>query len=205
MLAGAGVALGLGLATKFSAVFLIPVFVALQVIHSRRVAIRPHLVLAGSERRGSDGCLRAGDPRVGAASAARAGDGQNASGDPAPAGSDNRMGVARRPWKGGLSLAAWATIVPLLVYLPLCLANSIDTGVRHLLPVYPFLFVAAGAAASAMFPKRGWAAAALVALALVMKQRCHPANRSLSRSRLRIAFRAATVRERLGRLFCHEP
>jgi len=44
------------------------------------------------------------------------------------------------------SLAVWAMALPILVYLPLCLLSTVDTGLRHVLPVYPFLFALTGAA-----------------------------------------------------------
>jgi hypothetical protein len=34
----------------------------------------------------------------------------------------------------------WVMAVPIATYVPLCLASNINTGVRHLLPAYPFLF-----------------------------------------------------------------
>jgi 4-amino-4-deoxy-L-arabinose transferase-like glycosyltransferase len=211
MLACAGMALGLGLATKFSAVFLIPALVILQAIHRKRQGlpatavelVRPHLVLAGLSAaillasyapesralvpRFSHAERRADEPPslrsrmdqstlagrtiawAGARLGLRAhslfiGLGQfaayNRAGHPAyllgevsqhgwwyyfpvafavktPLGALLLLvvaagrGLARRPWKRGLSLAAWAMMVPVLVYLPLCLTSAIDTGVRH--------------------------------------------------------------------------
>jgi 4-amino-4-deoxy-L-arabinose transferase-like glycosyltransferase len=254
MLAGAGMALGLGLATKFSAVFLIPALVILQALHRKRERlpataaglVRPHLLLAGlsaailvasyapesralmprlpqAERRedklpslrsrmdqstltgrtiawvGARLGLRAHNLFIGLGQFAA----YNRAGHPAyllgeisqhgwwyyfpvafavktPLGALLLLvmaagcGLVRRPWKRGLSLAAWAMIVPLLVYLPLCLTSTIDTGVRHLLPVYPFLFAATGAAVSGAFPRLGWAAAALVAVAAVETLSVYP-------------------------------
>ena len=47
-----------------------------------------------------------------------------------------------REWRFPL----WCMAVPLLAYLPLCLLTHINTGLRHLLPAYPFLFVLISAA-----------------------------------------------------------
>src|SRR5258708_27181432 len=33
----------------------------------------------------------------------------------------------------------WMLAAPILAYLPLCLSTNINTGARHLLPLYPFL------------------------------------------------------------------
>jgi hypothetical protein len=49
------------------------------------------------------------------------------------------------------ALFLWA---PVLVYLAFTLARGLQIGHRHLLPVYPFLFVAAGEAASRLWSRR---------------------------------------------------
>jgi hypothetical protein len=79
----------------------------------------------------------------------------------------------------------WFVWLPVGVYLLLTLTRGIHIGHRHLLPVYPFLFVAAGRAAAWAFPAgRSWpqalrsapglAVAALVAWHLAATLRIHP-------------------------------
>jgi hypothetical protein len=52
-------------------------------------------------------------------------------------------------------LAAWATIiVPAALYFGLSMASRIDLGVRHLLPFYPFFFIALAAGFSALVKSR---------------------------------------------------
>jgi 4-amino-4-deoxy-L-arabinose transferase-like glycosyltransferase len=48
-----------------------------------------------------------------------------------------RLRAARFCW--------FVLVVPILVYVPLAMASTINCGVRHLLPIYPFLFVLLGA------------------------------------------------------------
>lgn len=61
--------------------------------------------------------------------------------------------------------AVWTLAVPLAVYVPMCMASTIDTGLRHLLPAYPFLFALVGAAMSRM-RGRPWLAALTCVAAL---------------------------------------
>jgi len=76
----------------------------------------------------------------------------------------------------GLSLRArlrhfpfplWCMAVPLLAYLPLCLLTHINTGVRHLLPAYPFLFVLISAVLVTPKWRRRTPALGLLALLLI--------------------------------------
>jgi 4-amino-4-deoxy-L-arabinose transferase-like glycosyltransferase len=57
------------------------------------------------------------------------------------------VGLARASWRR-IPFHWIAILVPAAVYFALCVAGHIDLGVRHLLPVYPFLYVALGAAAA---------------------------------------------------------
>ena len=59
--------------------------------------------------------------------------------------------VARRK-EGRLVTYVW---LPLLLYLGLTMTRSINIGHRHVLPIYPFAFVAAGWAAGALWDARG--------------------------------------------------
>jgi multisubunit Na+/H+ antiporter MnhF subunit len=58
--------------------------------------------------------------------------------------------VRRRLWRAAslreVPFAVWTMALPLAAYVAACLTSHIDTGLRHLLPAYPFLFalVAAG-------------------------------------------------------------
>jgi hypothetical protein len=54
--------------------------------------------------------------------------------------------------------------LPALVYFAFAMASGINLGVRHLLPIYPFLFVALGAAAT----KTRWSRRALPVLLLAL-------------------------------------
>lgn len=59
----------------------------------------------------------------------------------------------------------WVVIIlPALVYFAFAMASGINLGVRHLLPIYPFLFVALGAAAM----KNRWSRRALPVLLLAL-------------------------------------
>ncbi len=75
----------------------------------------------------------------------------------------------RKLWNGRLAIlrkvpfAVWTMAVPLVVYVAICLTSTIDTGLRQLLPAYPFLFALAGAALSSMRWRLSLAALALVA------------------------------------------
>jgi 4-amino-4-deoxy-L-arabinose transferase-like glycosyltransferase len=58
-------------------------------------------------------------------------------------------------------------VAPPVVYFSSCVASKLDLGVRHLLPVYPFFIVLAGAGAAAFLARRrAWAMAACALLIL---------------------------------------
>ena len=58
-------------------------------------------------------------------------------------------------------------VVPPVIYFSFCVASKLDLGVRHLLPVYPFFIVLAGAGAAALLARpRAWAAVAVALLTL---------------------------------------
>ena len=57
-------------------------------------------------------------------------------------------------------------LLPVLLYLGLTFTRSIDIGHRHLLPIYPFLFVAAGRAVGVLSRPRAPAAGAVILGAL---------------------------------------
>ncbi len=57
-------------------------------------------------------------------------------------------------------------LIPILTYLAVAMGSGMNIGARHLLPMYAFLFVLAGAGAAAMLPEsRGWTIACLVLVA----------------------------------------
>lgn len=58
----------------------------------------------------------------------------------------------------------WMLAVPILAYLPFCLSTNINTGERHLLPLYPFLFVLVSTVIASM--RMVWAATIVLALAV---------------------------------------
>ena len=59
----------------------------------------------------------------------------------------------------------WVVLVlPPVVYFALCMRSHVNIGVRHILPVYPFLFVALAAALA----RRNWGKRTLAALVLVL-------------------------------------
>lgn len=61
----------------------------------------------------------------------------------------------------------WFLIIPAGIYLAVAMASGMNIGVRHILPIYPFLMILAGwAAARLIHRKRQWAYA--VALVLVL-------------------------------------
>ena len=77
----------------------------------------------------------------------------------------------RAPWQQILTLTF--PIVILLV----CMLSRIDLGVRHILPIYPFLAIAGGHAVTVLFKHSRFAAAAaglLVAWVVVDSVRAHP-------------------------------
>jgi 4-amino-4-deoxy-L-arabinose transferase-like glycosyltransferase len=66
--------------------------------------------------------------------------------------------------------------VPVAVYVVFCLSSHVNLGLRYLLPVYPFLFVAAGRAAGLLARGRAWTAVtiALAAWYAASTLRVHP-------------------------------
>jgi hypothetical protein len=71
-------------------------------------------------------------------------------------------------WQGdrtGSALAAALALAP-AVYFGVALTSHINVGVRHLLPVYPFLYLGAGWAMARLFPARPAVLAALFAVLL---------------------------------------
>lgn len=60
-------------------------------------------------------------------------------------------------------------LVPVLVYFALSLASGLNIGLRHLLPIYPFLFLFTGAALAGWTSKSGRAATWLLTGALVVE------------------------------------
>jgi len=58
----------------------------------------------------------------------------------------------------------WSLLIPVLAYLPLCLSTNINTGERHLLPMYPFLFLIVGSAVASF--RAVWLSGLALALAL---------------------------------------
>jgi hypothetical protein len=63
-----------------------------------------------------------------------------------------RQAARRRLWIVAnlrrVPFAVWVMAVPLVVHTVVCLTSRVNTGLRHLLPSYPFLFALAGAAVS---------------------------------------------------------
>ncbi|MCX6620741.1 MAG: glycosyltransferase family 39 protein [Acidobacteria bacterium] len=79
-----------------------------------------------------------------------------------------------RQWRG-VDFTWLVVTVPPLVYLAFTMAGSINIGVRHLLPVYPFLFAALGGGL-VRFPwkRRGLLIAALAAAVMVESLAVYP-------------------------------
>jgi len=71
-------------------------------------------------------------------------------------------GAERMSWWDGLSLASWP-----IVYLGVAMAGNLNLGLRHVLPVYPFVFIAVGLAAASLWRRRPramrWTAGVLAA------------------------------------------
>ncbi len=56
--------------------------------------------------------------------------------------------------------------IPIVTYLAIAMGSGMNIGARHLLPLYAFLFILAGAGAAAMLPvSRGWSLACLALMA----------------------------------------
>jgi tetratricopeptide (TPR) repeat protein len=73
--------------------------------------------------------------------------------------------VARRRSWGGGPLAFIA--VPVIVYLAVAMSSGINIGLRHILPIYPFVLLIAAAAAKALLETRSRLGPAALALMLV--------------------------------------
>jgi hypothetical protein len=69
--------------------------------------------------------------------------------------------------KAGARRAAFVAL-PFALYFAMAMSRTINIGHRHLLPVYPFLFVGAGAAAAALWNARRGRAAARAGLLLLL-------------------------------------
>ncbi len=84
------------------------------------------------------------------------------------------LGTARRDTAPARVL--WFLWLPVAVYLALTLTRGLNIGHRHLLPIYPFLFVAAGRCATLLRGSRPLAAAiaAAAAWAALSVARVHP-------------------------------
>lgn len=52
-----------------------------------------------------------------------------------------RWRLAPAGWVRSLRLEWWLCVVPCAIYLPLAMLNRVNTGERHLFPMYPFLFI----------------------------------------------------------------
>lgn len=84
----------------------------------------------------------------------------------------SRLRVRRRD---ALPFVWFALLVAPLAYFALAMAGNLNLGLRHILPVYPFLYAAAGAAFAKLARGRAWALAALLlGLQVVETARIHP-------------------------------
>jgi hypothetical protein len=70
--------------------------------------------------------------------------------------------AARRKWR-----PPWHLVLPPAVYFAAACASSVQIGHRHILPVYPFLYVLAGGAAARLWSAR-WAKPALAAAGILL-------------------------------------
>jgi hypothetical protein len=59
-------------------------------------------------------------------------------------------------WKAGKWRATLPLLLPALMYFSVSLASTMNIGIRHILPVYPFFVLIAAAAAVALARKRKW-------------------------------------------------
>jgi tetratricopeptide (TPR) repeat protein len=69
-------------------------------------------------------------------------------------------------WKDGKWRTTLSLLLPALLYFGVSLASTMNIGIRHILPVYPFLVLIAAAAAVALTRRRSWGAYAAGALLL---------------------------------------
>lgn len=70
-----------------------------------------------------------------------------------------------------LTFPCWVAAVPALFYFGLSLTTAIDIGVRHLLPIYPFLYALLGAI---LWNTRRWLIAPAAALVIAEAAAIHP-------------------------------
>lgn len=80
------------------------------------------------------------------------------------------LALRRRWWR--ISLPVLAAVLPLLVYGGSCLFSSLDLGIRHLLPIYPFLYLLTAAALVRYVPR--WAITGLIALLVLESVSIYP-------------------------------
>lgn len=64
------------------------------------------------------------------------------------------LGILARRRPLGAPLFTWFLIVPIVVVLGLAMLSGINIGVRHILPMYPFVTIVAGVAAAALWGAR---------------------------------------------------
>jgi tetratricopeptide (TPR) repeat protein len=69
-------------------------------------------------------------------------------------------------WKAGKWRATLSLLLPALMYFCVSLASTMNIGIRHILPVYPFFVLIAAAAAVALARRQSWGAYAAGALLL---------------------------------------
>jgi 4-amino-4-deoxy-L-arabinose transferase-like glycosyltransferase len=69
-------------------------------------------------------------------------------------------------WKAGKWRATLYLLLPALMYFGVSLASTMNIGIRHILPVYPFFVVIAAAAAVALARRRSWGSYVVGALLL---------------------------------------
>ncbi len=74
-------------------------------------------------------------------------------------------------WQNGKEREKAFLAVPPVIYFVVCLASTMTIGIRHILPVYPFLILIAAAAAVKLFRWRRWGKYATAGLVL-----CHIAS-----------------------------
>jgi tetratricopeptide (TPR) repeat protein len=67
-------------------------------------------------------------------------------------------------WKTGKWRATLSLLLPALMYFGVSLASTMNIGIRHILPVFPFIILIAAAAAVALARRRSWGAYAAGAL-----------------------------------------
>jgi hypothetical protein len=73
------------------------------------------------------------------------------------------LGLARRQCRDTIVFV----LMPIVLFLGAAMVGRLNIGLRHVLPIYPFLFMLAGIGAARLGARGGWRAAALGALAVV--------------------------------------